>query len=208
MKSNDVEWFPVSPVSFLLTGQKSKESFASCMSFPGIIGYDQINGCYWKKNPTTFGNPQATKKRKKGELKLENWKCLKKLSEQIIKPSKGKISTKSLNLCLHSTGHALNSLIATHCKHKQQKTDYPKVHAYHCELHQPWSQFYGMLMPFKQGFGSRNWSSGWDSSWWNYYILAEAEREAFESSISLKSKIFQIIRKTRISWLFLFWMLS
>ena len=115
----------------------------------------------------------------------------KAIGENHLKPSKGEISTKSLNLCLHSTGHALNSLIATHCKHKQQKTDYQKVHAYHCELHQPWSQFYGMLMPFKQGFGSRNRSSGWDSSWWNDYILAEAEREAFESSVSLKSKIIQ-----------------
>ena len=65
MKSNDVEWFPVSPVSFLLTGQKSKESFASCMSFPGIIGYDQINGCYWKKNPQLLVILKQQKKGKK-----------------------------------------------------------------------------------------------------------------------------------------------
>ena len=59
------------------------------------------------------------------------------IGENHFNPTKGEISTKSLNLCLHSTGHALNSLIATHPKHKQQKTDFQKVHAYHCELHQP-----------------------------------------------------------------------
>ena len=38
-----------------------------------------------------------------------------------LKLSRGKISSRSLNLCLASTGLAL---IATHCKHELQKTDY------------------------------------------------------------------------------------
>ena len=77
-----------------------------------------------KKRPTTFGNPQ--KKIEKMRVKTGKLEMPKKVSEQIITPSRDKISSRP------STDLAL---VATHCKHNYQITDYQKVHAYYCELH-------------------------------------------------------------------------
>ena len=63
--------------------------------------YDTIKSKIEKK---TWGKPRATKKRKKC-VKTGKLEMLKKaIGANHLRPSKGKESSKPLNLCLHSTG--------------------------------------------------------------------------------------------------------